>query len=210
MAIKTRYIGDAAFVRLLGYYNCPTPFHVVKMRILGGIASPNKNLAPIMVFSSFWTENTEPKLQTKKEAEIFFSSFMGLWDKMAKCQTVSKVKLTNFSRPINSLQLQKILLTRTEEVDFGFVEGFWGGLSNVDIPQIVGQLIDSISETAEVYSDMLKEVRKNPNDDEEKLSNAYKNIEIYDKTIERAMSALLRTMYNFQKTKNVDKSATLH
>jgi len=44
---KFKYSGDAAFQRLLETYSCPTPFHVVRMRFLGGIGSIEKKASPI-------------------------------------------------------------------------------------------------------------------------------------------------------------------
>ncbi len=37
---KFKYAGDAAFKVFLRRYDCPTPFHVVRMRFVGWIASP--------------------------------------------------------------------------------------------------------------------------------------------------------------------------
>ena len=36
---RFKYVGDAAFERFLQKHDCPTPFHVVRMRFLGEIAS---------------------------------------------------------------------------------------------------------------------------------------------------------------------------
>ncbi len=52
-----KYPGDAAFQRLLEKYSCPTPFHVVRMRFLGEIASLDFGASPIKTIESFW----EPK-----------------------------------------------------------------------------------------------------------------------------------------------------
>ena len=46
--------GDAALQRLLEKYNCPTAFHVVRMRFLGEIASLDFGASPIKTIESFW------------------------------------------------------------------------------------------------------------------------------------------------------------
>jgi len=80
MKSQNKYIGDDKFVKMLEHYNCPAPINVVKMRFFGAICSPNMELRPTDVISSFWEEGQTPRLETKDEAELFFKFFMGLWD----------------------------------------------------------------------------------------------------------------------------------
>ena len=51
---KFKYPGDVAFQRLLQQYECPTPFHVVRMRFLGEIASLDFGASPIKTIESRW------------------------------------------------------------------------------------------------------------------------------------------------------------
>ena len=105
---ENKYIGDEKMTKMLEHYSCPTPLNVIKMRFAGAICSPNMNLRPTDVISSFWEEGRAPRLETKTEADYFFKFFMGLWDevfedvkKVAVKLPVSKEKdIDEFSRNV--------------------------------------------------------------------------------------------------------------
>lgn len=139
-----KYIGDEAFTKMLEHYSCPTPLNVIKMRFCGAICSPNMKLRPADVISSFWPEGASPRLETKAEADLFFKFFMGLWDEMFALVVASKVKLPPLSESDISVYCQK----RYDEIELGFVEGFFGGEDNLQIPGFIAQVVDSISELA--------------------------------------------------------------
>ena len=93
MKSENTYIGDDKFKKFLEHYNCPTPLEVVKLRFAGAICSPNPELRPTDVIASFWENNQAPRLETKKEAELFFKFFMGLWDKMFELVSANSLVL---------------------------------------------------------------------------------------------------------------------
>ena len=93
MQIENKYIGDDKFKNFLNHYSCPSSLEVVKMKFAGAICSPNLNLRPTDVISSLWEEDKQPRLETKKEAELFFKFFMGLWDEMFALVKQNKVTL---------------------------------------------------------------------------------------------------------------------
>ena len=45
---------DAEVRRLLDRYGCPTPFHVVRTRFLGNIASPELTASPLEQVRALW------------------------------------------------------------------------------------------------------------------------------------------------------------
>lgn len=77
MQTENQYIGDDKFTKMLEHYQCPTPLEVVKMRFAGALCSPNLELRPTDVISSFWPSGQAPRLETKSEADLFFKF---LWD----------------------------------------------------------------------------------------------------------------------------------
>lgn len=143
-----KYIGDEAFLKMLEHYSCPTPLEVVKMRFCGAICSPNLKLRPADVISSFWPNGSEPRLETKAEADLFFKFFMGLWDEMFNCVTQNKVALTQYTNQDMATYCQK----RYDEIESGFVEGFFGGQENLKMSGYLAQIVDSLSELALLYS----------------------------------------------------------
>ena len=165
MKSQNKYIGDDKFAKMLEHYNCPVPINVVKMRFLGAICSPNMELRPTDVISSFWAEGQSPRLETKDEAELFFKFFMGLWD-----DCFEKVKNNKVSLPVHHFkgkeELKRLCLSRFEEIEAGFAEGFWGGCEDLKIPAYIAEIIDSLSEVAGVYNMLIKKLDNGANVDE--------------------------------------------
>ena len=142
-----KYIGDEAFIKMLDHYNCPTPLNVVKMRFCGAICSPNLKLRPADVISSFWEEGAAPRLTTKAEADLFFKFFMGLWDEIFSSVSQNKVKISH----IENNDITAYCQMRYDEVEQGFVEGFFGGEENLQMQGYLAQIVDSLSELALAY-----------------------------------------------------------
>lgn len=179
---ENKYIGDEKMAKMLEHYDCPTPLEVVKMRFAGAICSPNLELRPTDVISSFWPQNQAPRLQTKDEADLFFKFFMGLWDEMFNLVKANNIKLDKLS----AKDLAGYCKRRYAEVEFGYVEGFWGGKQDIKIPAFLAELIDNISELAAVYNTLGK-----------KLANGAETGEILqalqscDKTVEKSISFVI-------------------
>ena len=146
MQSENEYIGDDKFKKFLEHYECPTSLEVVKMKFAGAICSPNITLRPTDVISSFWEEHKQPRLETKKEAELFFKFFMGLWDNIF--DKIRRNKLEFSKAPKETALWGQI---RAEELELGFLEGFWGGMSDLKVPNYVAQIVDSLSEMADAY-----------------------------------------------------------
>ena len=94
MESQNKYIGDESLKKFLGHYGCPTPLPVVKMKFAGAVCSPNLDLRPADVISSFWPAGQAPRLETKNEADLFFKFFMGLWDEVFQKVRENKIKLS--------------------------------------------------------------------------------------------------------------------
>lgn len=148
MQSENEYIGDDKFKKFLEHYECPTELNIVKMKFAGAICSPNLDLRPTDVISSFWEENRQPRLETKTEAELFFKFFMGLWDCIFDDIRRNKFMLPAIKKNEN---LQLWCRNRHQELEYGFLEGFWGGRTDLKLAAYVAQIIDSLSEMADLY-----------------------------------------------------------
>ena len=164
MKSQNKYIGDDKLAKLLEHYKCPTPVDVVKARFIGSICSPNLDLRPTDVISSFWPEGQEPRLETKDEADLFFKFFMGAWDDAFEKVKNNNVKFPPFKKDIESLK--ETCRSRFDELEWGSIEGFWGGRQDLKIPAYVAEIIDSLSDVAGLYRVLLKKLDKNPEQDE--------------------------------------------
>jgi hypothetical protein len=67
---------------LLERYRCPVPFHAVRARLLGTIASPNPQASPIKMVESLWG-GTLPPFDTLDAAnQLIGALVMGLWNRL--------------------------------------------------------------------------------------------------------------------------------
>ena len=174
-----KYIGDEAFVKMLEHYNCQTPLNVIKMRFAGAVCSPNLKLRPTDVISSFWEEGRAPRLETKAEADLFFKFFMGLWDKIFDDIKAVKLKL-----PIlKDKDLKTYCQKRFDEVEQGYVEGFFGGEENLKMQGYLAQIVDSLSEMAMLYQKIAER--------QENSTAAWEAVKHTDKVVERSIAFII-------------------
>ena len=160
MKSENKYIGDDKFKKFLEHYNCPTPLEVVKLRFAGAVCSPNSELRPTDVIASFWQNNLAPRLETKNEAELFFKFFMGLWDEMFELVSANSIVLPRIE-PAHDLIT--VCEDRYNELELGFVEGFWGGKEDIKVPAYIAEVIDSLTQLAEVYRSLVGKISPEKN-----------------------------------------------
>lgn len=184
MKSPNNYIGDDKFAKLLEHYKCPTPVDVVKARFVGSICSPNLELRPTDVISSFWPEGQEPRLETKEEADLFFKFFMGAWDDAFEKVKKNDVRFPPFKKDLESLK--ETCCCRFDVLEWGFVEGFWGGKQDLKIPAYIAEIIDSLSDVAGLYQVLLKKLDKKP-----ELDEIAKTISHSDSMAEKAIAFII-------------------
>lgn len=185
MQSENLYIGDDKFEKFLVHYNCPTKLEVVKLKFAGAICSPNSNLRPTDVISSLFLEDQQPRLSTKNEAELFFKFFMGLWDEMFVQIKTNKLKLSAIKQ-LSKKNLINLCRLRVLEIEYGFVEGFWGGCDKLNIPNYVGELMASLSDMADIYNMLAQKLEKAENDKD--VATVVFNT---DKMVEKTISFLI-------------------
>ena len=186
MQSENVYIGDDKFQRFLDHYNCPAPLGVVKLRFAGAVCSPNPNLRPTDVIASLFAENMQPRLTTKNEAELFFKFFMGLWDEIFEQVRHNEVRLPPYLPETSREYWRELCRRRSEQLEQGYVEGFWGGRSDLKISAGLAELIDSLSDLAALYLTLAGRLEKETNI--ENLIAAVKNT---DKMVNRAISFII-------------------
>lgn len=183
MKSENEYIGDDKLKKLLEHYVCPTPLDVIKLRFAGAVCSPNADLRPSDVISSFWENNNTPRLETKKEAELFFKFFMGLWDHIFQEVEKNNIKLPEISKQDN---LKQVCEDRFNMIELGFVEGFWGGLEDVKIPAYIAEVVDSISHLADMYRSLGAKINPEKNN-----QNIFTAIIDCDKMVNKSIHFLI-------------------
>lgn len=120
---------------LLERYACPVPFHEVRTRFLGSIATPVIGTSPMKMVGDLWGGEL-PEFESLEAANVVIGALvMGLWNRLTCHQERNapfrlvrlKVAATHDGRAA-------LALTRRQEID-GFIEGLFGGKEAVDLPE---------------------------------------------------------------------------
>lgn len=184
MQTENQYIGDEKMIKMLEHYKCPTPLGVVKMRFAGAVCSPNLELRPSDVISSFWPAGQSPRLETKDEADLFFKFFMGLWDDVFCDVKSNSIRLPRVK--VGAANAKVVCFARFNEIEGGFVEGFWGGKQDLKIPAYLAEVIDSLSDLAGIYNTLAKKLDNGGN-----LEEITATLLHTDRTAEKAISFII-------------------
>ena len=71
---------------LIERYACPLPYHQVRARFMGNIATPDMMVSPMQEIQRIWN-NDLPVFESKSEAEEFFGTlFQGMWNALSTHQ----------------------------------------------------------------------------------------------------------------------------
>ncbi len=116
-----RYVGDIRIRELLRAHSCPTPFHAVRTRFLGNIATPRLDASPIQVIQELWGGEL-PEFEDVGDADALFQGLMSFWNHLAKHQSRSKPsRLLRLRSKATNDDIRELCRTRTEEIE-GFVD----------------------------------------------------------------------------------------
>src|SRR5262252_5890002 len=111
---------------LLDRYRCPMPFHVVRTRLLGNIASPDMTASPMDTVAGLWGGELPAIDNLDALNELLRALLMGLWNRLARHQNRNApFRMIRVDAPETREGLANIAAIRREEV-IGFIEGmFW-------------------------------------------------------------------------------------
>lgn len=120
---------------LLERYACPVPFHEVRTRFLGNIATPVVETSPMKMVKSLWGGEL-PDFEFRDAANVVIGSLvMGLWNRLTRHQDRNApFRLVRLRVAATRDGLATLALTRRQEID-GFIEGLFGGKEAVDLPE---------------------------------------------------------------------------
>lgn len=118
---KFKYPGDAAIELFLQKHACPMSFVEVRMRFLGEIASPRFEVSPMATIRSCWNGEL-PLFDGEDQANDFFQTLMGLWNRMTRHQDGVLVKLVKPKRLRDRVDVAAALRMRAAEI-WAFLEG---------------------------------------------------------------------------------------
>lgn len=138
---------------LLERYACPLPYHQVRARFMGNIATPDMTVSPMHEIQRIWN-NELPVFESKSDAEEFFGTlFQGLWNALSTHQKrTDPFKLARIATAPASLEfLTRFSRVRREEIE-GFVDGLFVDKDEMDLLESAHKSISILGEIRSIFA----------------------------------------------------------
>ena len=148
MQSKPKFKGpsEQSIRTLLDRYACPVPYHEVRTRFLGYIASPLTGISPMQVVKDLWGGEL-PEFDSMDDVnELIGILINGLWNDLTKHQKRSApFRLVRPTLEPTAIDLGKYALIRQHELE-GFVEGLFNGDDRIDLPESAHEALGHLGE----------------------------------------------------------------
>lgn len=139
-------VDDKQVRSLLKKYNCPVPYHEVRTRFLGGIATPARTTSPMHVVKGLWGGELPEFESMEAVNELIGALVNGLWNSLTRHQKRAEpFRLLRTPAELTRTGLASYILMRRQEID-GFVEGLFNGQDEIDLPEKASASLDIIAE----------------------------------------------------------------
>ena len=180
---------DAEIVALLKRYQCPVPFHEIRTRFLGVIASPILEISPLEMIKQLWGGEW-PEFETIDALnELLHALVDGLWNRLSAHQNSrNPFQLLRIDVAQSRDGLKRLALVRKQELD-GFVEGLFGPEEQIELPERAHDALGVLSELHSVFAgivDLLDDQSKPA--EAEDLKGLMRNIQKLTLIIETEMN----------------------
>lgn len=131
---------------LLAKHGCPLPFHAVRTRFLGNIATPVWSASPLRVVEGLWGGEL-PVFESRDEAnELIQALVQGLWNDLTRHQKRTQpFRLSRVPLEPTAASLGHYGRVRIAELD-GFIEGLFNGEQAIDLPERAHIAVGHLSE----------------------------------------------------------------
>ncbi|OGA25919.1 MAG: hypothetical protein A3I01_14250 [Betaproteobacteria bacterium RIFCSPLOWO2_02_FULL_65_24] len=131
---------------LLARYQCPTPFHEVRTRFLGNIASPVMAASPLETLKQLWGGELPEFDSMEAVNELLNALIAGLWNRLAEHQSSrNPFRLIRFEVAQTREGVKHLALVRRQELD-GFVEGLFGPEKHINLPERAHKALGVLAE----------------------------------------------------------------
>lgn len=158
-------VTDAKARELLQRFECPLPFHAVRTRLLGSIASLDLLMTPMRAVERLWGGELPVFDSTADANELIGTLVMGLWNQLAEHQSRSiPFRLTRIEVPATREGVAILLLMRDQEV-WNFCLGLVGTDPDPKFPDrtmktiaVLSRVRDMCVRTRELAEDLEKDL----------------------------------------------------
>src|SRR5919202_3117134 len=136
---------------LLERYRYPVPFHEVRTRFLGSIASPVRAASTLETVKGLWGGELPEFENLDAVNELVGALVMGLWNRLTRHQDRNTpFRLLRFAVPETREGLGRLAEVRRQELD-GFIEGLFGTAESLDLPERAHQALNSLAELRAMF-----------------------------------------------------------
>jgi hypothetical protein len=141
---------------LLARYRCPVPFHEVRTRFLGNVASPAMSSSPIKMVEDLWGGELPAFDSMDAANELISALVMGLWNRLTRHQDRdSPFRLTRIETAPTREALAALALMRVQEIE-GFVHGLFGREEEIDLPERAHHALDDLGKMRALFGAVQK------------------------------------------------------
>jgi hypothetical protein len=162
---------------LLEKHGCPVPFHAVRTRFLGNIATPELSASPLRIVEGLWGGEL-PEFESMDEAnELIGALVQGLWNDLTRHQKRSQpFRLARVPLEPTAANLGHYGLVRLEELD-GFIEGLFNGEDAIDLPERAHKAVGYLCELRAMMAGICELVSRAPDAaDRAQLETTFKHL----------------------------------
>ena len=153
------------------------PFHEVRTRFLGNIATPAISASPLQIIKDLWGGELPPFDSIEEVNELLDTLVQGLWNDLTRHQKRSQpFWLTRPSTEPTAVDLGQYGLVRLQELD-GFIEGLFNGEDVIDLPERAREAVDCLAEMRAMMAGICELVSHAPDaDDAVKLDTTFRHL----------------------------------
>jgi hypothetical protein len=175
---------EATVKKLVERYNCPVPFHEVRTRFLGTIASPTVSLSPLVVIKELW-DGELPIFDSLDEANELISALaQGLWNDLTQHQKRSQpFRLVRLPMEPNKANLGGFSLVRLQELD-GFIRGLFNGEEEIELPERAHEAIGHLDELRSIMAGFQEMTSRDSNVEPEQIDDFFTQLPDLTKIME--------------------------
>ena len=142
---KAAIVSDRDVIAMLDRYHCPAPFHIVRTRFLGNIATPGQQVSPMDMVKALWGGELPSFDNLDAVNELLGTLVMGLWNQLTNHQERSApFRLSRLEVAPTREDLAEMALLRRQEID-GFVDGLFGPAAELDLPNRAHRALDALA-----------------------------------------------------------------
>lgn len=162
---------------LLEKHDCPVPFHEVRTRFLGNIATPELSTSPLQTIKDLWGGELPVFDGIDELNELLDALVQGLWNDLTRHQKRSQpFRLIRMPMEPTAVNLGQYGLARLQELN-GFLEGLFNGEEAIDLPERAHQAVGQLSELRAMMAGICELVSRAPDaDDRTQLDTTFKHL----------------------------------